>query len=77
MECKSPMMCVQRVRPCIGRSCKEVPTCEQPDTCEAVVCPPSQRCSLENGKPMCKKHIPPTRGIIGKATLDEKQFQNE
>ncbi|CAI2349749.1 unnamed protein product [Caenorhabditis sp. 36 PRJEB53466] len=77
MECKSPQVCVERVRPCIGRACKEIATCETPNTCAAVVCPPSQKCKLENGKPTCKKHIPPTRGIIGKAVLDEKQFKND
>lgn len=91
MECSAPKVCVERVRPCIGRSCKEIATCETPNStfplsvyyinfenysaCAAVVCPPSQKCELENGKPSCKKFIPPTRGIIGKAVLDEKQFQ--
>uniref|UniRef100_A0A1I7W9M7 TIL domain-containing protein n=1 Tax=Heterorhabditis bacteriophora TaxID=37862 RepID=A0A1I7W9M7_HETBA len=67
-SCPSGEICVERTRPCISRSCKKIPSCTKPGTCDALVCPPSQKCIL-SPTPTCVKHIPTTGNIIGKATL--------
>ncbi|KAL6726673.1 hypothetical protein Aduo_008619 [Ancylostoma duodenale] len=70
--CPTGEVCVERVRPCIGRSCKKLPSCAKPGTCDAMVCPPSQKC-VADPTPKCVKHIPTVSSVIGKAQLAGSQ----
>ncbi|KAK6022463.1 hypothetical protein OSTOST_11837 [Ostertagia ostertagi] len=67
-SCPSGEICVERVRPCISKSCKKIPSCAKPGTCDALVCPPSQKCVAEP-QPKCVKHIPTVTSVIGGAQL--------
>ncbi|KJH49096.1 hypothetical protein DICVIV_04803 [Dictyocaulus viviparus] len=67
-SCPTGEVCVERVRPCIGRSCKKTPICAKPGTCDAIICPPSHKCTAEP-TPKCIKSIPTVSTVIGNATL--------
>ncbi|VDP30575.1 unnamed protein product, partial [Heligmosomoides polygyrus] len=67
-SCASGEVCVERIRSCIGRSCKKISTCAKPGTCDALVCPPSQKC-VADPTPKCVKHIPTVKSVIGHAHL--------
>uniref|UniRef100_A0A914CE18 Uncharacterized protein n=1 Tax=Acrobeloides nanus TaxID=290746 RepID=A0A914CE18_9BILA len=56
LTCPSGQVCVEHTIPCIGRSCKKVPKCVAPGTCEAKECPPSHKC-IEKDGPKCIRTI--------------------
>ncbi|VDM73291.1 unnamed protein product [Strongylus vulgaris] len=67
-DCPFGEVCVERVQPCIGKSCRKIAICAKAGTCDAFVCPPSQKC-VENPKPKCVKHVPTVSSVIGEAHL--------
>ncbi|KHJ80303.1 hypothetical protein OESDEN_20023 [Oesophagostomum dentatum] len=67
-SCPTGEVCVERVQPCISKSCKKVPSCAKKGTCDALVCPPSQKC-VADPTPKCVKYIPTVSSVIGKAQL--------
>ncbi|VDN55997.1 unnamed protein product, partial [Dracunculus medinensis] len=54
--CPSGEVCVERIVPCIARSCRTIAKCAKIGTCDAMACPPSHKCEMKP-KPTCVKTI--------------------
>ncbi|ETN80675.1 hypothetical protein NECAME_09035 [Necator americanus] len=56
--------------PCMSPPCRPILIClhDEFNACEAMVCPPSQRC-VADPAPKCVKYIPTVSSVIGRGQL--------